>query len=111
MLLVGAALFVHYEQHPFNAYEAEVAFPANAEMTSAERMEAAPFAADPVSGKVSNVARACGWRRCFPHVDRIDLAHGFEWLVVGWRLCGGDFKFGQYLGGIESDDSVINISS
>ena len=43
MLLVGAALFVHYQAHPFNEYEAEVAFPAKDRAASVQMMAEAPL--------------------------------------------------------------------
>ena len=97
MLLVGAALFVHYEQHPFNAYEAEVAFPANAEMTSAERMEAAPFAADPVSGKVSNVRVPADGDAVFPMWIVSILPMGLSGLLLA----------GVFAAAISSLDSIL----
>lgn len=97
MLLVGAALFVHYQQHPFNAYEAEVAFPATAEMTSVERMEAAPLAADPVSGKLSNVRVPADGDAVFPMWIVSMLPVGLSGLLLA----------GVFAAAISSLDSIL----
>jgi|MDTC01.1.fsa_nt_gb SSS family transporter len=43
MLMVGAALVVHYHNQPFNEFEAVIAFPEKDGVSSVEQMEAAPL--------------------------------------------------------------------
>lgn len=96
MLMVGAALFVHYHQHPFNEYEAAVAFPAKDGMTSMQIMEEAPLATSQ-DGVESNV-----------HVPK-DADAIFPMWIVSMLPAGlsGLLLAGVFAAAISSLDSIL----
>ncbi len=97
MLLVGAALFVHYHHHPFNEHEAAIAFPATAESSSLEQLESAPHARHPVSGLESNVAVPKDGDAVFPMWIVSILPAGLSGLLLA----------GVFAAAISSLDSIL----
>lgn len=99
MLLVGAALFVHYHQHPFNEHEAAIAFPVKpgVEMTSMEMMEAASHARNPDTLAESNVAVPNDKDAIFPMWIVTMLPAGLSGLLLA----------GVFAAAISSLDSIL----
>ena len=95
MLMVGAALFVHYQNHPFNEFEAAVVFPATEEATSMQQMAEAPLV---TSGeKVSNVRVPTDGDAVFPMWIVSILPMGLSGLLLA----------GVFAAAISSLDSIL----
>lgn len=97
MLFVGAALFVHYHQHPFNAHEAAIAFPPAEGKTSMELMEEAPMGHDPKTGLESNVPVPGDGDAIFPMWIVSILPSGLSGLLLA----------GVFAAAISSLDSLL----
>lgn len=97
MLLVGAALFVHYHHHPFNAHEAAIAFPATESASSLEQMEAAPRARHPETQLESNVPVPTDRDAIFPMWIVSILPVGLSGLLLA----------GVFAAAISSLDSIL----
>lgn len=97
MLLVGAALFVHYHENPFSGGEARILFPRDASSASVEAMREAPLLANPETGAVSNVRKPEEPDYVFPMWITTVLPIGLSGLILA----------GVFAAAISSLDSIL----
>lgn len=97
MLLVGAALFVHYHNKPFTEAEAAIIFPAPSVEESVERMHAAPLLANPETGMPSRVHKPAEPDYIFPMWITTVLPVGLSGLILA----------GVFAAAISSLDSIL----
>ncbi len=97
MLLVGAALFVHYNKNPFTEPEAAILFPAGSVEESVARMEAAPLLEHPETGAKSRVHKPAEPDYVFPMWITTVLPVGLSGLILA----------GVFAAAISSLDSIL----
>jgi len=97
MLLVGAALFVHYHNNPFTPAEAQVLYPAASQTASVEAMDNAPLLQHPETGETSEVSKPGEPDYVFPMWITTILPIGLSGLILA----------GVFAAAISSLDSIL----
>ncbi len=97
MLMVGAALFVHYQQHPFNPAEAQIVFPAETQAESVALAQAAPRIENPDTGALAAIGTPAEPDFVFPMWITTMLPAGLTGLILA----------GVFAAAISSLDSIL----
>lgn len=97
MLLVGAALFVHYHNNPFTPGAANILFPAESAAESVQTMNEAPRLAHPDTGATSNVPKPAEPDYILPMWITTILPVGLSGLILA----------GVFAAAISSLDSIL----
>lgn len=97
MLMVGAALFVHYQENPFTPAEAQIVFPAQTEAESTALAENAPRFENKVTGERSAIGVPDEPDFVFPMWITTVLPAGITGLILA----------GVFAAAISSLDSIL----
>ncbi len=97
MLLVGAALFVHYHENPFTKAEAQILYPAESAQASQQAMQQAPLLAHPDTAAESNVHQPAEPDYVFPMWITTVLPIGLSGLILA----------GVFAAAVSSLDSIL----